>query len=82
MASLFILITPLRIEGDLECNIENEFESLFIEARLGNNDIIVGEMYRVPNTNEVDSIHRYNSILNKLSNERKEILIVTDQNFD
>jgi len=67
---------------DLEHDIENEFESLIIEAKLVHTKIIVGEIYRVPNTNEAESINRYDHILNKLSIEKKDILIGTDQNFD
>ena len=66
---------------DLECNIENEFESLFLEAKT-KHKLIIGEIYRVTNTNESESILRYENILNKLTTENKDIIIGTDQNFD
>ena len=45
-------------------------------------NLIIGEIYRIPNTNEIKSIERYETILNKLSNTKQEILIGTDQNID
>ena len=67
---------------DLEYHIENEFESIFIEAQIENNNIIVGEIYRIPNTSETESIKRFDIISSKLSNEKKDTIIGTDQNFD
>ena len=41
----------------------------------------MGEIYRVPNTSEHDSIERYETILKQLVNY-KNIIVGTDQNFD
>ena len=54
-----------KIRPDLEVNVENEFESIFIEATFAGEKTIIGEIYRVPNTNESDSIDRYDAILKK-----------------
>ena len=67
---------------DLEINVENEFESLFIDMSINNKHIIIGEIYRVPNTNEKLSINRYETILKKLHNIKAKVLLATDQNFD
>ena len=41
---------------DLEINVENEFESLFIDTTINNEKVVVGEIYRVPNTSEPLSV--------------------------
>jgi hypothetical protein len=71
-----------KLRNDLEIHIDGEFECLFIEAQLNNKQVIVGEVYRVPNTNEIDSIARFDQILNNLENSKLDIIIGTDQNFD
>ena len=71
-----------RIRPDLEINIEKEFESLFIDTTINNENIIVGEIYRVPNTNEKVSIARYELILKQIQNTKARVLLGTDQNFD
>ncbi len=43
---------------------------------------IAGEIYRIPNSNEAQSLSRYEDILNKLQNYKNNIIIGTDQNFD
>ena len=68
---------------DLEINVDGEFESIFIETQnKTKNNIIVGEIYRVPGTNEANSVNKYEMILSKISNTKNDILIGTDQNFD
>ena len=44
--------------------------------------MIIGEMYRVPGTNEKKFLKDYGNILNTLKSENKEIIIGTDQNMD
>jgi hypothetical protein len=68
---------------DLEINREGEFESIFIQTQSPNKkNAIIGEIYRVPGTNETDSINAYDNILAKLNNEKHDIFIGTDQNHD
>jgi len=68
---------------DLAINIDGQFESIFIEIQnKTSNNIIIGEIYRIPGTNETDSINRYDTILSKISNTNNDIIIGTDQNFD
>ena len=54
------------MRDDLCLNKEGQFESVFIEINSKNNEAIVGEIYRVPNTNERDSINMYEDIISKL----------------
>lgn len=67
---------------DLSVNYTNEFESIFIEITNLAHKLIVGEVYRVPGTNELNSIARYDDILNKLDTFKGDVIIGTDQNFN
>ncbi len=67
---------------DLAINIEYEFESIFIEINNLPHKLILGEIYRVPGTNEHSSIDRYDCILQKLSNYKGEVFLATDQNLN
>ena len=71
------------LRTDLRVFEEGKFESIFIEVpkKTGKN-IIIGEIYRVPGTNETDFINYYESIVNKIRDENKKIIIGTDQNID
>jgi hypothetical protein len=71
-----------KIRDDLGINFPGTFESIFIEIQYNKLKAIVGEIYRVPNTNELISIKRYEQILKKLQHYRNNIIIGTDQNFD
>ena len=62
---------------------EGEFESVFAEIKRNDQIALVGEIYRVPNTNEHLSIERYEKVLENISDSRyKTVIIGTDQNFD
>lgn len=69
---------------DLTIFKEGYFESCFIELVTGNThkNILIGEVYRVPGTNEKNFIDDYSGLISKLNSENKEIVIGTDQNFD
>jgi urease beta subunit len=56
------------IRDDLTINENQQFETIFAEICHGKSKIVVGEVYRVPNTNEKLSIQRYETILQKLKN--------------
>ena len=52
---------------DISLFVEQSFESVFVEVFVNNMvNIIVGEIYRVPNSNRQLSIQYYDSIVNKL----------------
>ncbi len=68
---------------DLAINVEGEFESIFIEVDIKTNPkLIVGEVYRVPNSNGHLSINRYKDIISKMDLEKKDLILGTDQNYD
>jgi hypothetical protein len=72
-----------KLRNDLSVNVEGEFESIFIEtkSKRNNETLIVGEIYRIPNTNINDSLQRYELTVNKLLH-CKNIILGTDQNLD
>ena len=73
-----------RERGDVCQYIEGQFESIAIEVegKCGWGNIIVAEVYRVPNTNERISIERYDEMVTSLCSTKCELIIGTDQNFD
>ena len=72
------------LRPDLSKHIEGEFEciSAEIKAKNGRQNLIISEIYRVPNTNERESIARYEEVMLALTNTKKDVLVGTDQNFD
>lgn len=71
-----------KIRDDLSLFDEGVFESLFIEISLNGRCYVVGEIYRVPNSNVQVFLDHYSYIIEKVRNENKEILIGSDQNLD
>jgi len=71
-----------KLRNDLSVNVENEFESLFIEATHNKTTVIVGEIYRVPNTSVKTSIERFHTILDRLKKANCDVIMGTDQNLD
>lgn len=71
-----------KLRDDISIFEEGIFESIFIETTNKNQEAIIGEIYRIPNTNEKDSIDKYEKIISKTSNINKLTIIGTDQNFD
>ena len=69
---------------DLCINVEGHFESITaeIETKQGKHNLIISEIYRVPNTNERQSIMYYENMISTLCHTKADILIGTDQNFD
>ena len=71
-----------NLREDLSIFIEGEFEYIFIESITNGQTSIVGEIYRIPNTNVNLSIQRYEAILHKTESSNSQVIIGTDQNFD
>jgi len=65
---------------DLEINYDDEFESVILEATIDNRNVIVGEIYRVPNTSEVTSVELYEQLISNLNPTTKNIIIGTYSN--
>ena len=67
----------------MSINIKGEFESIIIEIKnKASKNIIIGEIYHVPNTSVCESIVRYEKIMTDIANTKNYIIIATDQNFD
>ena len=72
-----------HVRTDLNIFDEAKFESVFVEiVRSKDTNIVVGEIYRVPGTSELDFLNRYEELINRIRNEKKKIIIGTDQNLD
>lgn len=69
---------------DLCINAEGEFESIAaeIEVKNGGKNLIIAEIYRVPNTPERESVERYDRCIASFDQTKCDILLGTDQNFD
>ena len=71
-----------KLRNELSVNVENEFESLFVEATHKKTTVLVGEIYRVPSTSIKTSIERFHTILERLKMTKCDVIMGTDQNFD
>ena len=71
-----------RVREDLSTFIKHEFESIFIEVSSKNRHLVIGEIYRVPGTDCITAIQRYNDIITRVQNEDKWVVIGTDQNIN
>ena len=72
------------LRDDLTFNICNEFETIFIELtpHTQSKKILIGEIYRTPDSNPHSSLERYTELLEKINRTNKHTIIGTDQNFD
>ena len=69
--------------SDLKIFDEGKFESIFIEIpQKGGSSLVIGEVYRVPGTNESDFMEKCESIITKIKSEHKKVIIRTDKNLD
>ncbi len=67
---------------DLNIFEEGIFESCFIELFVQKKNIVIGEIYRIPGTNENNFITKYEGLIGQIKREKKDIIIGTDQNLD
>lgn len=58
---------------------EGAFESLFVDIEHGTSNVLVGEIYRVPNTSERNFLEDYEKIISKVPHNT---IIGMDQNLD
>ena len=61
---------------------ESPFEWLFIEAEVDNNAIVIGTVYKPPDTKVNIFNEHFNDLLRQISNERKKCIIMADFNID
>lgn len=72
-----------KTRTDISIFHEGVLETCFIEIEnKSNKNIIVGEMYRVPGTDERLFLNEYNKILETINHEHKELILGSDQNLD
>ena len=71
-----------KLRPDLTLFEEGLFESIFIEVTNNNKHLVAGEVYRIPGTNEKNFIDKYSCIVQKVSEENKDLVIGADQNLD
>mgnify|MGYP001554836917 CR=1 FL=1 len=69
---------------NLTLNVSNEFETIFIEVFLQgrSSKLLIGEIYRTPNSNLHTSHERFNELLKKIPRMHQQVIIGTDQNID
>ena len=68
---------------DMSTFIEGEYESIFIEVGAKPNNLLVGEIYRIPKTPALVSVDRYEESISKLLRDKSQDIIVGSyQNFD
>ena len=71
-----------KLRDDLHMNSAScGFESLFIEVQIQKNAIIVGTIYKPPDTSTVDFNVHVSDLLRKMSQERKKCIIMADFNI-
>jgi hypothetical protein len=70
-----------KLREDIAIFVEGEFESIFIETSNTLHNTIVGEIYRVPNSNIALSLERFDTILSMLSSNQN-VILGTDQNLN
>ena len=71
-----------KIREDLSIYEEGIFESLFVETTLDKKQVLIGEIYRPPNTDINYFNDRYNCIIEKIRSEKKKLIIGSDQNIN
>lgn len=71
-----------KLRNDISIFDEGLFESISVEIEAKPKNIILSEVYRVPNTNVSEFMSRYESIVKAANLEKKDVIIGTDQNLD
>ena len=80
MATLLDEKFQFKLRKDLGIIDLDGFESCFVELNM--KGMVIGEIYRVPNTPLKNFFSKYETILEKISMENETIVIGTDQNLD
>ena len=73
----------IKLRPDLTCGNLNIMESLFVQvAQHSTKDIILGVIYRPPNTNVNDFVSEMGVILDRIDRENKPCYLMGDFNID
>jgi hypothetical protein len=69
---------------DLCINVEGEYESIAVEinAQNGGKNLLLSEIYRIPNTSERESLARYDEMVRNICGTNTNVILGTDQNMD
>ena len=69
---------------DLCINVEGEYESIAVElnSQNGGRNLIISEIYRIPNTSERESLARYDKMVCNICSTNSDVILGTDQNMD
>ena len=71
-----------RLRTDIEVDDIN-CENCFVELKLDSGNIVIGSIYRPPNTSNKDFVNLYKKLVSKIKMEsRKKIIIGMDHNLD
>jgi len=70
------------VRDDVALNVYGEFESIRVEVKCKKTNMLVGEIYRIPDTNEWLPIDRYETIADNINQTNLNAIIGTDQNID
>ena len=58
------------------------FEHCIAEIKLKERKLLVGLLYRVPNTNQLEFLKDYKELVHKLKNTNNEVILGMDHNLD
>ena len=70
-----------REQPDLQI-VDATFEHCIAEIKLKERKLLVGSLYRVPNTNQLGFLKDYKELVHKLKNTNSEVILGMDHNLD
>ena len=70
-----------RERPDLQI-VDATFEHCIVEIKLKERKLLVGSLYRVPNTNQLGFLKNYKELIRKLKSTNSEVILGMDHNLD
>ena len=70
-----------REQPDLKI-VDAMFEHCIVEIKLKERKLLVGSLYRVPNTNQLEFLKNYKELVHKLKSTNSEVILGMDHNLD
>ena len=72
-----------KARDDLSTFVDGEFATIFVGIKSKPNNLIIGEVYRVPNTSDELSIKQCDDKITKvLANKHNDAILASDHNYD
>ena len=62
--------------------VDTTFEHCIAEIKLKERKLLVGSLYRVPNTNQLEFLKNYKELIHKLKSTNSEVILGMDHNLD